>query len=413
MAFVKYRDDTQSQKYFGIGSAPGTKHNTRTGANWQESPIKQSLKLEGEGYEAHSFGIINPYKVCKVFIGGVECHNKGINPKVLLWPSVKEWEFSYEHKYESAFEKLSQNGMLSKLQQLNEALRTVAMVAGAKTEVGAGGRMLSKYKEAPAWTGVTPLQVGNSVTFNFRFGQAGLFDAETEVAAPIRILARQFAAVKGGTGSNYTTGPMPTAPAYFAQFTKDTADDLAGFAEKMKNGMAAQEQESSPQEEEAARELWEQKKKDDPKYGTGFFGGKLSEDEVQKKLDKDWEKEKNQAIKEYKEGDAQRAAENEKKFKDNLADAVNKLTALEDAILNKMNTTIHKVLYGPNDVGVKGTFLRLEIGHIKTPDLKVGSVSWKYDMTHTDENGYPLAGFITFGGLEGIEFATSGNLATI
>jgi len=373
-----YQSDKASQKYFeswGSREMPGRAGGLRT------SPLHRSLERQNNqsmaGYTAHSFGEINPYKVCEIAITGF---NSGaplslasgewgnwrnslvsrvdVYDKVLLWTSEKSWDFSFENKYENAYSKLNQDGLLSKVSQISEALRSVAMMTGTAltTTADGGGRMISKYKEAPAWSGTSPLGLTSSLTFNFRFGQAGVFSGEHEVVRPILALSVPFAPVFEGS---YAKGPLPTAPTYFWRFMiKEAPGLIAGLGSAIK---------------QAGNLSSEANKETGQNYSDGGVSGAL---------------------------------------KGALNTTVTVLSDLEKNVINKMNTTIENVLNGVDGIPAS-RFLHVRVGRIRLPPLKVANVAWKFDMTHTDEYGFPTAGSITYGGLEGIEFASQNMIAEL
>jgi hypothetical protein len=106
-----------------------------------------------------------------------------------------------------------------------------------------------------------------------------------------------------------------------------------------------------------------------------------------------------------RDGTAQMAAANQEAGATSLLGrAIGTLSALEERLIERINQTISNVL------SRYGRFLHVRIGRIQVQPLKVGPVTWKFDMTHTDERGYPLSGSVTFSGLEGIELAHQGTV---
>jgi hypothetical protein len=361
---TKYRSDKASLQYFKEWGKSKTNSELRT------SPLHSSLQdteaREVPGYRAHSYGEINPWKVCEIAITSFHSgHPLGLNngawgnwrnqsvlqvyDKVLLWPKEKEWTASFANSYESAYGKLDQQGLLSKVSQISEAARSLAMVAGANIDNGGknGGRFMSKYKEAPAWAGTKPLQLASNLSFNFRFGQAGAFSGEHEVVRPIIALAAPFAPRSASAGSNYMIGPAPTAPAFFWYFIKGTAGLMGNITEDLKKNMS--------------------QKSEEPGLSAGIKQG--------------------------------------------LSNLVSAATDVEERIINHMNTTIAGVLNG--EAGNGAVCLNVRIGQMVFPPMLVKDVSWTFDMTHTDEEGYPLAGTITFSGLEGLEITSQSLIASI
>jgi hypothetical protein len=361
-----YQSDLESRTYFKNWGSNLQKE----GSDLRKSPLHTSLKRqddktqEYDGYSAHSYGEINPYKVCEIAIttfnsgnplspsadqwGNWRSRGIGVYDQVLLWPQEKVWEMAFSNSFESAYSKLDQQGLLSKVSQISEAFRSVAMIAGQSAggggdsttgQTAAGGRFMSKYKEAPAWSGTKPLQLSSNLSFQFRFGQSGAFSGEQEVVRPIMALALPFAPrAASKEASNYLIGPAPTAPTFFWTFIQ-RAPELMG------------------------------KIKDDLTTDSANTSG--------------------------------------------LGEVVNRITNAENSIIEHMNTTIERVLNGDETIGQGGTFLNVRIGKMVFPPLVVHDVSWKFDMTHTDEYGYPTFGTISFGGLEAIEIASQSMIKSL
>jgi hypothetical protein len=80
----------------------------------------------------------------------------------------------------------------------------------------------------------------------------------------------------------------------------------------------------------------------------------------------------------------------------------------ENSIINHMSTTIATTLNNS-----ESRFLNVRIGQMVFPPLVVHTVSWTFDMTHTDEFGFPTSGSVSFTGLEGIEITTQNEIASL
>jgi hypothetical protein len=232
------------------------------------------------------------------------------------------------------------------------------MLAGGNASKGlaamgtSGGRFMSKYKEAPAWSGTKPLALNSSLTFQFRFGQAGIFSGEHEVVRPILALALPWAPYSAGTDTpNYMKGPAPTAPTFLANLFKEGAgliNEVVAAVQKGKDASGTAEDTN----------------------GDGKVGGV-------------------------------------EKLAQGLGDAVSALTAVEDSIMSRMNKVIETTLNS------ESTFLNVRIGRMVLPPLVVKDISWNFDMTHTDEYGFPTAGAITLGSLEAIQTTSQSMVAGI
>jgi hypothetical protein len=234
----------------------------------------------------------------------------------------------------------------------------MAMLAGGNASKGlaamgtSGGRFMSKYKEAPAWSGTKPLALTSSLTFQFRFGQAGIFSGEHEVVRPILALALPWAPYSAGENTpNYMKGPAPTAPTFLANLFKNGA----GLINEVFAGIQKSKEASGKAEDTNG-------------------DGKVSLPE---------------------------------NLAQGLGDAVSALTAVEDSIMSHMNKVIEETLNS------ESTFLNVRIGRMVLPPLIVKDISWQFDMTHTDEYGFPTAGAITLGSLEAIQTTSQSMVAGI
>jgi hypothetical protein len=357
----------QSDRYSGETYFPKWGRNDKL----RKSPIRDSLLKQNakfaniDGFEAHSYGEINPYKVCEIAIssfseypnnsapwGNWRDYSVNVYENVFLWPQEKVWEVGFENGYEPAWSKLDQKGLLSKVSQISEAARSVAMLTGTNVVNNpTKGRFMSRYKEAPSWTGIKPIVLASNLTFKFRFGQAGIFSGEHEVVRPILALAIPWAPRQADNLNHYLRGPIPTSPAYLFDFLSHAGSIASGLGTAIKDQDKAQQQ---------ANEASESKGE---KVGIGT--------KVVQKI-------------------------------------VGTLTALEEEIMTQMDNTINRVL---SDKG--NLFLNIRIGKMIYPPLTVKTVNWKFDMTHTDEYGYPTEGQITLGGLEGILLPTQGYIKSI
>ena len=229
-----------------------------------KSPIWESLSVSTDsdctqGQEFHVYEVINKFKVCDIAVvsagnmyapaltssawGSWRTSNYAglkVSNNVFLWPTEKTFNFSYNNEYGSAWEKLSSSGLLSKVSQAAELTRSIAVLAGSDIKE-VGGKFVSSYIKAPNWKETSPISLTNSLKFEFSFGQAGIFSGEQEVVKPILALASLFAPLRQENG--YTSGPMPTPPAflvhYFAQFGGEGGKDLiSSTANTIKTSMA-------------------------------------------------------------------------------------------------------------------------------------------------------------------------------
>jgi len=220
-----YSTDTHTRENFP--TLVGTK-------NPLHDTFESSLYSDEKG---HVYEFINKFKICDLAVVSAgrttppepndsawgSWRGNEVSPNIFLYPEEKSFTFGYKHNYTKAWAELSDKGLLSKVQQLAEAARAVAMLSGSGGgTIPAGGRFMSRYKEAPAWTGVNPISLSSSLKFTFQFGQAGIFSGEHEVVRPIITLARLFRPLEAE--QNYFKGPIPTPPAYLAGFLTTLSD---------------------------------------------------------------------------------------------------------------------------------------------------------------------------------------------
>lgn len=192
----------------------------------------------------HAYQYINAFKTCELYIGPFQSNGDPVNitdakwgnwrgsvvsKKVLLWPDEKEFGFSYSNKYGQAWEKMSSSGLLGKVQSGLELMRSLAGALGKSSGVSeSGGKFVSAYVKAPSWESTDPIQLSNSLSFTFNFGQAGIFSGEEEVVRPIIQLASQFAPRKDSKNQNYYLGNFPTPPEIMVNYWKEMSGSLFG-----------------------------------------------------------------------------------------------------------------------------------------------------------------------------------------
>jgi len=220
-----------------------------------DNPLYKALdKITVSGTEYnmsdHTYEYINRFKVCDIAIaslgsGALLSLNNNlwgrwrtsnpasiiVSPNVFLFPSEKSFSFGYSHDYGSAWEKLTSGGLLSKVQQASEAMRSIAMMMGDSGGAVAG-RFIPRFVNAPSWNKTNPLKLSSSLKFEFKFGQAGLFSGEEEVVRPILALASLLAPLQAGP-DNYFRGPVPTPPTYLMNFLSKVPDMVGNIFDEI------------------------------------------------------------------------------------------------------------------------------------------------------------------------------------
>jgi hypothetical protein len=218
--FGLYRDDAETRKKFS----------TDVGVT---NPVRATMAIS-DGFASqpltdHAYEFINKFKVCEIAMAsaGAEVpilpageawgNWRTSNPagipvfgNVFLFPDDKTFQFSYTNNYGKAWEAVDPGGIGSKISQAAEAARAFVAVTGGEISSTVAGKLMSRYKEAPSWTGTDPIKIGSNLKFTFQFGQAGVFSGEHEVVRPILALASLWVPIK--TDENYYRGPIPTPP---------------------------------------------------------------------------------------------------------------------------------------------------------------------------------------------------------
>lgn len=140
----------------------------------------------------------------------------------LLLSTEKRPEASYSIQYAtgSAKDAVLKNNLAKTVSKISDAVNTFAATGGALVG-GKGGKEVmaatitgeraSLYKDFPlmkASESTTTASIGDSVKFDFKFGQAGIYSGEEEVVKPILALVGPWALKTGNYHS--VSGPFPT-----------------------------------------------------------------------------------------------------------------------------------------------------------------------------------------------------------
>jgi hypothetical protein len=187
-----------------------------------------------EDLQDHVYEFVNRHKICDVKFSGFNWRDIGYNifgkvdSRILLYvENINAIQFSYNNEYEYVEDVLKQKtGFLNKASQALEAVRL--MSDGGKQTGNSNGKFVSKYSKLPAWKGSTGLTGMNQLTFKFRFGQAGLFDAWEEVVKPVLALGSTYAPYFAS--GNYMQGPLPTIQYYLINMGRHLLGDIKAAA---------------------------------------------------------------------------------------------------------------------------------------------------------------------------------------
>lgn len=151
-----------------------------------------------------------------------------VSNKIVLIPTSMEFpQFSVSNDLkdtplDDVLGKLGNSSQL--ISSLNSALEKASMFSPKYNDC-----IFKPIWQGKVWNGTDSLKVPSSITFNFNFGQAGLFDAKEEVVKPIIALMYHFA--PKSQGGNMIRGPVPTG-AYtlskYAAYAKGKINELVG-----------------------------------------------------------------------------------------------------------------------------------------------------------------------------------------
>jgi hypothetical protein len=270
----------------------------------------------------------------------------------LACDNLNDIGFSFEHDYQYPFEETieKEGGTVDVLK--NALTQTKAFAdgwnSGGEAKVGKENEdkmLYSIWKKTPAYKGTSVIKVPSSLTFSFHFGQWGLFNAYSEVVAPILNIAASFAPTENGE----TLGNLPL-PLSGTLFGKAASAMIKGNAGK---DILSQVTQAAAAKAEKQNE--ENNEQED--------NGENASLELQKEL-----------------GLFQRVAGVVRQF-DNIA----------------------KNAYSNSNRAV----CKFSIGNITSKAFVVGSVSFKFNLSNIDENGYPIYGTLTIGNLTSPSMAVS------
>lgn len=257
---------------------------------------------------------------------------------------------TYSQNFGYAWDEIAGSGAIGKVADMAKKIQNNAAMLAAANGISMdvdSSTPMGKYQKVPYIKSVEPFKIEpSSLTFNFNFGQAGIFSGEQEVVRPILALARIFLPYqspykKDGTGGDWLNLAAPTQ-----------AQVYANIASVMGNFISEQGKNLSDKLSEMGSALKED------------FDISHPVDSTKKAL-----------------GDGAAAASN-------------------------IATTFIKGLYKRIDQGLKTSMEKnsksiiLRIGRYQLPPCFPSSVSWNFDFTQVDEYGFPRGGTITFEGLQ-------------
>ena len=259
---------------------------------------------------------------------------------------------TYSQNFGYAWDEIAGSGAIGKVAEMAKKIQNnAAMLAAAgnsSMNVDTSTPM-GKYQKVPYIKSVEPFKIEpSSLTFNFNFGQAGIFSGEQEVVRPILALASIFLPYQtpykdDDSGGDWLNLAAPTQAQVYANIARIMNSD--NFFKSQKNALANNLK-------AMGAELKENFSISDPLGST--------------------------------------------------TDAV----AAGAATASNLATQFIKGLYKRIDLGLKdsmnknSTSIILRIGRYQLPPCFPSSVSWNFDFSQVDEYGFPRGGTITFEGLQ-------------
>lgn len=259
---------------------------------------------------------------------------------------------TYSQNFGYAWDEIAGSGAIGKVAEMAKKIQNnaamLAATGNSSMDVDTSTPM-GKYQKVPYIKSVEPFKIEpSSLTFNFNFGQAGIFSGEQEVVRPILALACIFLPYQtpykdDDSGGDWLNLAAPTQAQVYANIARIMNSD--NFFISQKNALANNLK-------EMGAELKENFNISTPLGST----------------------------------------------KDTLATGA--------ATASNLATQFIKGLYKRIDLGLKesmnknSTSIILRVGRYQLPPCFPSSVSWNFDFSQVDEYGFPRGGTITFEGLQ-------------
>ena len=259
---------------------------------------------------------------------------------------------TYSQNFGYAWDEIAGSGAIGKVAEMAKKIQNNAAMLAATGNSSMNvdtSTPMGKYQKVPYIKSVEPFKIEpSSLTFNFNFGQAGIFSGEQEVVRPILALACIFLPYQtpykdDDSGGDWLNLAAPTQAQVYANIARIMNSD--NFFISQKNALANNLK-------EMGAELKENFNISTPLGST----------------------------------------------KDTLATGA--------ATASNLATRFIKGLYKRIDLGLKesmnknSTSIILRVGRYQLPPCFPSSVSWNFDFSQVDEYGFPRGGTITFEGLQ-------------
>ena len=266
-----------------------------------------------------------------------------VDDRVTLYlDDISKIGMTYSQSFGYAWDEVAGSGAIGKVAEMAKKLQNnaamLAAATGSSMNIDASTPM-GKYQKVPYIKSIDPFKIEpSSLTFNFNFGQAGIFSGEQEVVRPILALARIFLPYQSSQGDWLCLSAPTQAQVYY------------NIANAMNNFISAQGEVFTEQLS---------------KLGTALKEDLLSADDGLKKA---------------------------------LGSVATSASNLATEFVTGLYSRIDQGLKTSMQNNSKSIILR--VGRYQLPPCFPSSVSWSFDFTQVDEYGFPRGGSITFEGLQ-------------
>lgn len=349
--------------------------------------------------------------------------NKSVNGVVDVDPSIvlvtEKTEYSEGYQFDTGtIGDLNDSSALKTVKNVvegvNAGINTLSSImSGANAPVMPEDSFISKYTGMRYLKGIQSQGI-NEMSYIFRMGSSGLFDAYKEVVEPIVALVCCFAPVRDPDNPGFLKGPAPTKSTVVSQIAKILYQNISSNDE-IKNGNnefghlydneAKKDKENSSEVSAEDRELyekywiksgwglWAKQEPNTATYGqvTDSTGNVVSKyDPSDAKTVRAVAEKVRSHIQKNGSSEDVKAEENTK-----LGKASAFMAAVENAILTTLNQASEALI-----ADGKVTTCSFKIGHMLYGPYFAGNINWAFDYTHVDENGWPTAGYVKISDLK-------------
>lgn len=340
--------------------------------------------------------------------------------------------FSISQEFDSFWDKVTGNQAVQLIDKVASAARMFSGKPDQRIHV-------SKYVKMPVLKAVGPIQISSSLKFNFYFGQAGLYDGLEEVVKPIIAIASTF--MPGGNGWGNAPSTEWALSVAVRDIMKTFANEIfskKGDVDKEKRILSTDPKYSGPNGEyydpqspeyaTAYMEDWkakyDQQNPDSTKGADDAWKEAVEKNHVPSYVAKNYTN--SQATTHMTQGElyshqgqaanaaAEAAASNNSSSKNEAAnmnslrdtwnspDGIKIIEKVAAGLSDLQNKIYEAIDHAGSEVAQAYKGCRIQIGRYVTPSFLVKDVSWDFDFTNIDQNGFPTKGSVTLGGLESI-----------